>query len=134
MCSKQQDSRGRLEIKASFHPSQEVGINQERNWQAVLHARLSRREAIRAAAFRALSLPFVRVGVLAQSVTAASATDYALRLAQLQKEWLEMTLEAGDCVYFPLGWPHWFRNSGSSVLRAYFNYGHEQPETVEVQS
>ena len=49
-----------------------------------------------------------------------------------QKEWLEISLEAGDCVYFPLGWPHWFRNAGSSVLRAYFNYGHEQPETVEV--
>jgi mannose-6-phosphate isomerase-like protein (cupin superfamily) len=43
-------------------------------------------------------------------------------------------LEAEDCVYFPLGWPHWFRNAGSTVLRAYFNYGHEQPETVEVQS
>ncbi len=51
-----------------------------------------------------------------------------------QKEWLEVDLQAGDCVYFPLGWPHWFRNAGSGVLRAYFNYGHEQPETVEVQS
>jgi mannose-6-phosphate isomerase-like protein (cupin superfamily) len=49
-----------------------------------------------------------------------------------QKEWLEVDLQAGDCVYFPLGWPHWFRNAGSGVLRAYFNYGHEQPETVEV--
>jgi Cupin len=34
-----------------------------------------------------------------------------------QKEWLELELEAGNCVYFPLGWPHWFRNAGSGVLR-----------------
>ena len=49
-----------------------------------------------------------------------------------QQEWLEVELEAGDCVYFPLGWPHWFRNTGDAVLQAYFNYGHEQPATVEV--
>ncbi len=49
-----------------------------------------------------------------------------------QQAWLEMDLEAGDCVYFPLGWPHWFRNTGDSPLRAYFNYGHELPATVEV--
>lgn len=49
-----------------------------------------------------------------------------------QKEWLELDLQPGDCVYFPLGWPHRFRNAGSGVLRAYFNYGHEQRETVEV--
>ncbi len=51
-----------------------------------------------------------------------------------RKEWLEVDLEAGDCVYFPLGWPHWFRNAGSGVLRAYFNYGHARPKTIEVQS
>ena len=49
-----------------------------------------------------------------------------------QKEWLELELQAGDCVYFPLGWPHWFRNSGEIVLKAYFNYGHELPVTVEL--
>lgn len=48
------------------------------------------------------------------------------------QEWLELDLEAGDCVYFPLGWPHWLRNTGSGVLHTYFNYGHEQPATVEV--
>ncbi|WP_344983023.1 hypothetical protein, partial [Deinococcus rubellus] len=46
--------------------------------------------------------------------------------------WLELDLEVGDCVYFPLGWPHWLRNTGSGVLHTYFNYGHEQPATVEV--
>ncbi len=180
-------------------------MNGEQNWKGVLGARLSRREALRATAFSALSLPFLRAGALAQGVAApvavtpvavASAADYALRLAQLpsvliakdvsarkgnkkawtalegvsiaqvevpvggwraphlhtntpelavvlagtarvglqnpQKEWLELDLAAGDCVYFPLGWPHWFRNAGSGVLRAYFNYGHAQPETVEV--
>ncbi|WP_019586787.1 cupin domain-containing protein [Deinococcus apachensis] len=50
-----------------------------------------------------------------------------------EREWLEVELGAGDCVYFPAGWPHWVRNTGDSVLRAYFNYGHEQPVTVEVQ-
>lgn len=49
------------------------------------------------------------------------------------KQWLELDLEAGDCVYFPLGWPHWLRNTGEDVLQAYFNYGHELPATVEVQ-
>ena len=49
-----------------------------------------------------------------------------------QKEWLELDLQAGDCVYFPMGWPHWFRNSGVTVLKAYFNYGHELPVTVEL--
>lgn len=48
------------------------------------------------------------------------------------QEWLELELEAGDCVYFPLGWPHWLRNTGTGVLHTYFNYGHEQPATVEV--
>ena len=46
--------------------------------------------------------------------------------------WLELDLEVGDCVYFPLGWTHWLRNTGSGVLHTYFNYGHEQPATVEV--
>ena len=49
-----------------------------------------------------------------------------------QQEWLELDLQAGDCVYFPLGWPHWLRNTGNGVLQAYFNYGHEQPVTVEL--
>ncbi|AZI44269.1 cupin domain-containing protein [Deinococcus psychrotolerans] len=48
------------------------------------------------------------------------------------QEWMELEMGAGDCVYFPLGWPHWLRNTGSSVLHTYFNYGHEQPATVEV--
>jgi len=149
-------------------------MNGERNWKGALGARVSRREALRAAAFGALSLPFVRSAALAQGVvvpvTGASAADYALRLAQLppvqiatdvsarkgnkkawaalegvsiaqvevpvggwraphlhtntpelavvlagtarvglqnpQKEWLELDLAPGDCVYFPLGWPH----------------------------
>ena len=46
--------------------------------------------------------------------------------------WLELDLETGDCVYFPLGWTHWLRNTGDEVLHTYFNYGHEQPSTVEV--
>lgn len=50
-----------------------------------------------------------------------------------RKQWLEVELGAGDGVYFPLGWPHWLRNTGDGVLRAYFNYGHEQPVTVELQ-
>lgn len=49
-----------------------------------------------------------------------------------EKEWLEMDLTVGDAVYFPVGWSHWFRNTGEGTLRAYFNYGHEQPITVEV--
>ncbi|WP_425146728.1 cupin domain-containing protein [Deinococcus sp.] len=48
------------------------------------------------------------------------------------QEWSELELGEGDCVYFPLGWPHWFRNSGDVVLQAYFNYGHELPATVEL--
>ena len=51
-----------------------------------------------------------------------------------EREWLEVELEAGDCVYFPLGWPHWLRNTDSDVLHTYFNYGHGQPATVEVPS
>jgi mannose-6-phosphate isomerase-like protein (cupin superfamily) len=170
-------------------------MNQQRNWQATLEARLSRRDALRVAALGAIGLPLARFPALAQG-TGTTAAEYTLRLAQLapvtiatdviarkgnkkawaalqgvsiaqvevpvgawraphlhtntpelavvlegsakvglqtpQKEWLELNLEAGDCVYFPLGWPHWFRNAGSGMLRAYFNYGHEQPETVEV--
>ncbi|WP_407542436.1 cupin domain-containing protein (plasmid) [Deinococcus radiomollis] len=49
-----------------------------------------------------------------------------------EKEWFEIDLQPGDCVYFPLGWPHWFRNTGSNVLQAYFNYGHQLPATVEL--
>ncbi|OLV20016.1 cupin domain-containing protein [Deinococcus marmoris] len=48
------------------------------------------------------------------------------------QEWLELELAEGDCVYFPLGWPHWLRNTGKGALHTYFNYGHEQPATVEV--
>ena len=49
-----------------------------------------------------------------------------------EQAWLELELEAGDCVYFPLGWAHWLRNTGSGALQTYFNYGHEQPATVEL--
>ena len=48
------------------------------------------------------------------------------------KEWLELDLTAGQCVYFPLGWPHWLRNTGDGPLTAYFNYAHELPATVEL--
>jgi len=48
------------------------------------------------------------------------------------KEWLGLDLTAGQCVYFPLGWPHWLRNTGDGPLTAYFNYGHELPATVEL--
>ena len=55
-------------------------------------------------------------------------------LQNLQKEWMEVDLQEGDCVYFPLGWAHWLRNTGDTVLQAYFNYGHELPATVEIPS
>ena len=48
------------------------------------------------------------------------------------KEWTEVDLQEGQCVYFPLGWPHWLRNTGEGLLTAYFNYGHEAPATVEL--
>ncbi|GGJ61252.1 cupin domain-containing protein [Deinococcus aquiradiocola] len=48
------------------------------------------------------------------------------------KEWMEVDLQAGQCVYFPLGWPHWLRNTGPGPLTAYFNYAHELPATVEL--
>ncbi|WP_407570816.1 cupin domain-containing protein [Deinococcus altitudinis] len=48
------------------------------------------------------------------------------------KEWTEVDLQEGQCVYFPLGWPHWLRNTGDGPLTAYFNYGHETPATVEL--
>ena len=48
------------------------------------------------------------------------------------REWTEVDLQAGQCVYFPLGWPHWLRNTGDGPLTAYFNYGHEAPATVEL--
>ncbi|WP_424952161.1 cupin domain-containing protein [Deinococcus sp.] len=48
------------------------------------------------------------------------------------KEWMELDLQEGQCVYFPLGWTHWLRNTGEGPLTAYFNYGHEVPVTVEV--
>jgi mannose-6-phosphate isomerase-like protein (cupin superfamily) len=172
-------------------------MNPQHNWQAVLGARISRRDALRMAALGAVGLPLTRFSALAHG-TGTTAAEYTLQLAQLppasiptdvvarkgnkkawaqlqgvsiaqvevpagawrsphlhtntpelavvlqgsvrvglqtpQKEWLELDLEAGDCVYFPLGWPHWFRNTGSGAVRAYFNYGHEQPETVEVQA
>ncbi|MEI7987103.1 MAG: cupin domain-containing protein [Armatimonadota bacterium] len=40
----------------------------------------------------------------------------------------------GDCVYFPQGWTHWIRNIGTVVIRTYFNYGFEQPQTIEVSN
>ncbi len=50
-----------------------------------------------------------------------------------QKEWVEVDLAPGDCVYFPLGWPHWLRNTGQTPMQSYFNYGHELPATIELQ-
>lgn len=44
----------------------------------------------------------------------------------------EVDMLQGDCVYFPAGWPHWLRNSGTTLLLAYFNYVHEKPETIEL--
>lgn len=44
----------------------------------------------------------------------------------------EVDLAEGDCVFFPLGWPHWLRNTGSTPLKTYFNYGNEQPVTFEI--
>lgn len=41
-------------------------------------------------------------------------------------------LQEGDCVFFPMGWTHWLRNTGHVVVQTYFNYGHEQPITFEV--
>lgn len=43
-------------------------------------------------------------------------------------------LQEGDCVFFPLGWTHWLRNTGTVPLQTYFNYGHEQPQTIEVSN
>lgn len=45
---------------------------------------------------------------------------------------IEIDLKEGDCVYFPMGWPHWLCNTGKVEVRTYFNYGHEQPVTFEV--
>lgn len=56
-------------------------MNREQNWQRVLKAQISHREAIRAAALGALNLLFARISILARSAMAASAADYALRLA-----------------------------------------------------
>lgn len=49
-----------------------------------------------------------------------------------QNEVIEFELEQGDCVYFPLGWTHWLRNTSEVEVQAYFNYNNEQPQTVEV--
>jgi oxalate decarboxylase/phosphoglucose isomerase-like protein (cupin superfamily) len=51
-----------------------------------------------------------------------------------QNDLLVADLQEGDCVYFPMGWTHWLRNTGQDVLLAYFNYGQEQPVTVEVSN
>ena len=57
-------------------------MNQQRNWQVALEAKLSRREALRVAALGAIGFPFVYSPALAQG-TSVTAADYKLRLAQL---------------------------------------------------
>jgi oxalate decarboxylase/phosphoglucose isomerase-like protein (cupin superfamily) len=51
-----------------------------------------------------------------------------------QNDLIVLDLEEGDCVYFPVGWTHWLRNTGNVAVKTYFNYGHEQPVTVEVSN
>ena len=47
---------------------------------------------------------------------------------------VEVDLEVGDCVFFPTGWTHWLHNTGDVPVVTYFNYGHEQPVTEEVDT
>ena len=49
-----------------------------------------------------------------------------------QNKLIVADLQEGDCVFFPMGWTHWLRNTGKVAVQTYFNYGHEQPVTVEV--
>jgi mannose-6-phosphate isomerase-like protein (cupin superfamily) len=49
-----------------------------------------------------------------------------------QNELIVEDLTEGDCIFFPMGWTHWIRNTGEVVIEMYFNYGNEQPATVEV--
>lgn len=51
-----------------------------------------------------------------------------------QNEQIIVDLQEGDCVFFPVGWTHWLRNTGNIDVKTYFNYGHEQPLTVEVSN
>lgn len=51
-----------------------------------------------------------------------------------ENEQIILDLKEGDCVFFPSGWTHWLRNTGNVDVRTYFNYGHEQPKTVEVSN
>jgi oxalate decarboxylase/phosphoglucose isomerase-like protein (cupin superfamily) len=46
--------------------------------------------------------------------------------------WFEFDMQQGDCVFFPSGYPHWLRNTGTVPLIAYFNYVNEKPETIEL--
>lgn len=49
-----------------------------------------------------------------------------------QNDLIVVDLYEGDCVFFPMGWAHWLRNTGKVDVKTYFNYGHEQPVTFEV--
>jgi mannose-6-phosphate isomerase-like protein (cupin superfamily) len=49
-----------------------------------------------------------------------------------QNELITIELREGECVYFPTGWAHWLRNTGDIAVKTYFNYGNEQPITVEI--
>jgi mannose-6-phosphate isomerase-like protein (cupin superfamily) len=49
-----------------------------------------------------------------------------------QNTQFQFDLQEGDCVFFPMGWTHWLRNTGAVPVKTYFNYSHEQPVTVEV--
>jgi mannose-6-phosphate isomerase-like protein (cupin superfamily) len=51
-----------------------------------------------------------------------------------QNDPIIVELQEGDCVYFPMGWTHWLRNTGNVAVKTFFNYGHEQPVTVEVSN
>ena len=45
---------------------------------------------------------------------------------------LEFEITAREVCFFPLGWPHWLTNTGSTPLECYFNYVHERPQTIEL--
>jgi mannose-6-phosphate isomerase-like protein (cupin superfamily) len=49
-----------------------------------------------------------------------------------QNDEFQVDLQEGDCVFFPMGWTHWLRNTGTVAVQTYFNYSHEQPVTVEL--
>jgi oxalate decarboxylase/phosphoglucose isomerase-like protein (cupin superfamily) len=41
-------------------------------------------------------------------------------------------LAPGEVAYQPMGWVHWFENTGEGPLFAVFMYSHEQPETIDM--